>query len=81
MLMIACIRTPIGWIASHRMHHKHSDGPNDPHAAKHVGFWKVLLTTWDIKNIPMQYARDLYKNPRWPFVLYHLYLQRLGLDY
>ena len=23
MLMIACIRTPIGWIASHRMHHEH----------------------------------------------------------
>ena len=43
MLMIACIRTPIGWIASHRMHHQHSDGPKDPHAAKHVGFWKVLF--------------------------------------
>jgi sn-1 stearoyl-lipid 9-desaturase len=67
MLMVAVIRTPIGWIASHRMHHHHSDGPEDPHAVKHVGFWKVLLTTWDIPNIPVRYAKDLYANPRLVF--------------
>ena len=32
MLMILCVRSPIGWIASHRMHHTNSDGPGDPHA-------------------------------------------------
>lgn len=71
MLMVAVIRTPIGWIASHRMHHHHSDSPNDPHSAKHVGFWKVLLTTWDIPNIPPKYAKDLYKNPRLVFCHKH----------
>jgi len=71
MLMIACIRTPIGWIASHRMHHTHSDGPEDPHASKYVGFWKVLFTTWDIKKIPTKYAKDLFKNPRLVFCHRH----------
>ena len=71
MLMIACIRTPIGWIASHRMHHRYSDTSNDPHASKYVGFWKVLFTTWNIENIPAIYARDLYKNPRLVFCHKH----------
>jgi len=71
MLMIACIRTPIGWIASHRMHHTHSDGPKDPHAAKYVGWWKVLTTTWAIDRIPIRYARDLYSNPKLVFCHKH----------
>jgi len=71
MLMIACIRTPIGWIASHRMHHAHSDTEHDPHAAKHVGYWRVLFTTWQIDRIPMKYARDLFKNPRLVFCHKH----------
>ena len=80
MLMIACIRTPIGWIASHRMHHAHSDGPKDPHAAKHVGFWKVLLTTWNIEKIPMKYARDLYKNPNLVFCHKHWLKILIGVN-
>lgn len=75
MLMVAVIRTPIGWISSHRMHHHHSDGPEDPHAAKHVGFWKVLLTTWDIPNISPKYAKDLYANPR--LVFFHKYWKHI----
>jgi|TARA_B110000503_G_scaffold68729_1_gene107336 sn-1 stearoyl-lipid 9-desaturase len=71
MLMIACIRTPIGWIASHRMHHHHSDKPGDPHAAKHIGYWKVLFTTWSIPSIPPKYAKDLYANPRLVFCHKH----------
>jgi len=71
MLMIAVIRTPIGWIASHRMHHHHSDSEKDPHSAKHVGFWKVLFTTWDIPRIPPRYARDLFANPRLLFCHNH----------
>lgn len=69
--MVACIRTPIGWIASHRMHHHHSDGPKDPHAAAYVGWWKVFTTTWDIPRIPIKYAKDLYENPRLVFFHNH----------
>ena len=71
MLMIACVRTPIGWIASHRMHHAHSDTKHDPHSPKHVGYWKVLLTMWDIPKIPIKYARDLYDNSRLVFCHNH----------
>lgn len=71
MLMIAVIRSPIGWIASHRMHHQHSDTDKDPHSWKHVGYWKVLTTTWDIPRIPVKYAKDLYENPRLVFCHKH----------
>jgi len=71
MLMIAVIRSPIGWIASHRMHHQYSDTERDPHSWKHVGWWKVLLTTWDIPRIPIKYAKDLYENPRLVFCHNH----------
>jgi stearoyl-CoA desaturase (Delta-9 desaturase) len=64
MIMLACVRTPIGWIASHRMHHDHCDSDKDPHSPKFKGFWRVLLTTWSLDRIPPSYARDLYKNPR-----------------
>ena len=70
-LMLFVIRSPIGWIASHRMHHAYSDGPKDPHAASHVGFWKVLTTTWDIPRIPPRFAKDLYQNPRLVFCHNH----------
>jgi|TARA_B110000902_G_C13934061_1_gene447109 stearoyl-CoA desaturase (delta-9 desaturase) len=71
MLMVAVIRSPIGWIASHRMHHHHSDGPKDPHAPKHVGFLRVLTTTWTIPIIPAKYARDLFCNSKLVFCHRH----------
>lgn len=64
MIMLACVRTPIGWIASHRMHHKYCDSELDPHCAKYKGFWTVLFTMWDLKKIPPSFARDLFDNPR-----------------
>jgi len=71
MLMIAVIRSPIGWIASHRMHHAHSDTEHDPHSWKHIGYWKVLFTAWNIPKIPIKYAKDLYQNPRLVFCHNH----------
>ena len=62
MIMIACVRTPIGWIASHRMHHTYSDTKLDPHSMKFKGFWKVFLTTWSLDRIPIRFAKDLYAN-------------------
>ena len=71
MLMVACIKSPIGWIASHRMHHTYSDSPQDPHSSKHIGFWKVLTTTWDIPRIPIRFAKDLYQNSALVFFHHH----------
>lgn len=62
MLSVAYIRTPIGWIASHRMHHAYSDSDRDPHSARFVGKWRVLTTTWSIPKIPPKFAKDLFKN-------------------
>jgi fatty-acid desaturase len=71
MLAVAYVRSPIGWIASHRMHHAYSDTSKDPHSAKYVGFWKVFFTLWDIPRIPSKFAKDLYKNPRLLFMHNH----------
>lgn len=71
MLMLVVIRTPIGWIASHRMHHAYSDTEDDPHSPMHVGVWRVLTTTWAIPKIPAKFAKDLYRNPRLVFCHNH----------
>ena len=30
---------PIFWVATHRIHHQHSDTDDDPHTPRHGGFW------------------------------------------
>ena len=30
---------PIFWVATHRLHHQHSDTDHDPHTPHHGGFW------------------------------------------
>jgi fatty-acid desaturase len=30
---------PMGWVATHRMHHQNSDKENDPHSPRDGGFW------------------------------------------
>jgi len=71
MLMIAVIRTPIGWISSHRIHHAYSDTEHDPHSPVHSGIFKVLTTTWSIPKISPKFAKDLYANPRLVFCHKH----------
>lgn len=58
------LRSPIGWMGVHRMHHHHSDTENDPHSPLSIGFWKVLFGAWKVKHIPSKYVKDLYQNPR-----------------
>lgn len=64
---------PIFWVAIHRLHHQHSDQPEDPHSPRVSGFWAHL--GWIIfgearHNDTAQmarYAPDLGKDPfyRW----------------
>lgn len=75
MLSVAYIKSPIGWIASHRMHHIYSDTNKDPHSPKFLGFWKVFFTTWSIPKIPIKFAKDLYSNPR--LVFFHRHYKKL----
>jgi len=58
------LRSPIGWMGVHRMHHHHSDTKDDPHSPLTKGFWKVLFGVFKVDHIPSKYVRDLYKNPR-----------------
>jgi fatty-acid desaturase len=32
------------WVAEHRLHHRYSDSINDPHSARHGGFWWSHVT-------------------------------------
>lgn len=65
--VLAGSRSPIGWIAAHRMHHHHSDTELDPHSPNVKGFWRVFFSLWTIPNIPPKYVKDLYQNPRMVF--------------
>ena len=33
---------PIAWVATHRMHHRNSDKPGDPHSPRDGGFWSHM---------------------------------------
>ena len=41
--MLAGVKSPLGWIGAHRMHHKYSDTKNDPHSPTYKGFWNVFF--------------------------------------
>jgi stearoyl-CoA desaturase (delta-9 desaturase) len=65
---------PIFWVASHRLHHRYSDLPGDPHSPRD-GFWHAFLG-WMSKPIVIineeQYKTvcpDLYRDPL--YVLLH----------
>lgn len=57
--------TPIRWVATHRMHHNHSDEPNDPHSPLASFFWGhmgwLLIRNEEVHNfgVYQKYARDL----------------------
>jgi len=60
---------PIFWVATHRVHHQHSDKDGDPHTPRHGGFWAHV--GWiifgeakhsDTKRMA-KYAPDLAKDP------------------
>jgi len=77
MSVLAGSRSPIGWIAAHRIHHHHSDTDLDPHSPNVKGFWKVFLSLWTIPNIPAKYVKDLYENPR--IVFFHRHWGKIWL--
>lgn len=71
MAVLAGSLSPLGWAATHRMHHATADTPHDPHSPTHKGFWKVVFSFWTVPNIPRRFAKGLYKNPRMKFFHRH----------
>ena len=66
--------SPIDWVATHRAHHAHTDGPGDPHDAN-AGFgWSHLL--WMVMPNPSlldaaqreRFAPDLTADPFYRFI-------------
>lgn len=67
---------PIQWVATHRLHHQHSDQEEDPHSPLHGFFWSHVLWcfTYDPKFDDYaqysQYAKDLARDKG------HVFLER-----
>lgn len=61
--------SPMSWVATHRIHHQHSDGPRDPHSPRASFLWShmgwFLFHDPAIFNFGMydHYARDLFQDP------------------
>ncbi|MEM6458813.1 MAG: acyl-CoA desaturase [Planctomycetota bacterium] len=55
---------PIEWVGTHRQHHRHTDGDDDPHSPRHGFFWSHLRwTSLHTEPDPRPYARDLQRDP------------------
>ena len=60
---------PVFWVATHRVHHQHSDKPEDPHSPRDGGFWAhmgwVLFGDREFNKVPVssKYAPDLAHDP------------------
>ncbi len=59
---------PVQWVGTHRLHHRYSDEPDDPHSPKHGFSWSHMF--WCMKRncrhpdrSPARAARDLCKDP------------------
>ena len=84
---------PIFWVATHRIHHQHSDTDHDPHTPHHGGFWAhmgwILFGEGHHNDTVLmsRYAPDLAADPfyRWlntwhwvPLVVFGLAVLALG---
>lgn len=65
---MACQGGPIQWVGTHRLHHRHSDAPSDPHSPTHGFTWSHVFwclqknqggMPWTAPNA----ARDLCRDP------------------
>jgi fatty-acid desaturase len=68
---------PIAWVATHRIHHAHTDAPGDPHSPRDGGWWAhigwILTGTGQQheRAVVERYAPDLTKDK------FHVWLDRL----
>ncbi|TVQ46087.1 MAG: acyl-CoA desaturase [Gloeocapsa sp. DLM2.Bin57] len=67
---LACQGGPIHWVGLHRIHHKYSDTPLDPHDSN-KGFWWSHLG-WMFHRIPAdkdiaRYTKDINSDPFYKF--------------
>ena len=78
---------PIFWVATHRVHHQHSDHEGDPHTPNDGGFWAhmgwILFgdTHHNDTALTSKYAPDLAGDPfyRWLNSYHYVPLTLIGL--
>jgi stearoyl-CoA desaturase (delta-9 desaturase) len=57
---------PIQWVGTHRIHHKESDGPEDPHSPEHGFTWSHILWCFfhrQGEQHPRSVTKDLQRDP------------------
>jgi stearoyl-CoA desaturase (delta-9 desaturase) len=60
---------PLRWIATHRVHHQHSDAEGDPHSPHdggwwaHIWWWMPYIPSLDDPGNYLRYVPDLAKDP------------------
>ncbi|HTS41579.1 MAG TPA: fatty acid desaturase [Xanthobacteraceae bacterium] len=68
---------PAFWVAVHRRHHHHADGPDDPHSPLrgffwgHVGWLLVKNDVLERQTVIDRYARDLRRDPFQSWLIQH----------
>jgi stearoyl-CoA desaturase (delta-9 desaturase) len=70
ILGLCCLQdTPARWVATHRVHHKHSDEQPDPHSPLVAFFWGhvgwLLVKNREIDRVTAfeKYSRDVLRDP------------------
>ncbi|MGI9013709.1 MAG: acyl-CoA desaturase [Phycisphaerales bacterium] len=57
--------SPTQWVGTHRIHHKESDGPHDPHSPQHGFTWSHILWCFyrhPDGHDPLDFTRDLQRD-------------------
>lgn len=82
--LLCGLRSPLGWVGVHRMHHEFADTEKDPHSAKFQPWYKILFSLWHVDNLPRKYIKDMITNPRVVFFhknRYSIYIANALLFY
>ncbi len=66
--MLSAEGSPLQWVATHRKHHVHSDGDEDPHSPLHGFWWSHMLWFYPYESaqqreaLYLRWAPDIYKD-------------------
>lgn len=63
---VGCSGSVIGWVGTHRKHHRYQDTDKDPHSPHHAGFWKTYWWSSGAEDI-IRYVPDLLRNKNYVF--------------
>jgi stearoyl-CoA desaturase (delta-9 desaturase) len=56
------VGSPIAWVATHRAHHRDTDGPLDPHSPLHKSWWRVQWFSM-FDEVSPKYAVEFLRDP------------------